>query len=478
MKIERSSGILLHPTSLPGGDLGASARAFVDLLASAGQRWWQILPLNPTDFLGSPYSSPSSMASNVGLIDLSEFGEPALAVETGSDRIDVAAVKAAKSNVLRRAWQAFTGDPEYDRFCREQAHWLDDWALFQAAKDLHGGSHWADWPEELVRRDPEALHELAQRAADTIEFTRFGQWIFDRQWSELRTYAAERDIQIIGDVPIFVAMDSVDVWANRELFEVSEGGRATSVAGVPPDYFSATGQKWGNPLFRWDVLAESDFAWWKARIRRVREMVDLVRIDHFRGFESYWAVPADAPTAETGEWRKGPGDAFFDAIRDEFGVVPFIAEDLGLITDDVLRLRDRHSLPGMKVMQFAFDGGPDHPFLPHTYPESCVAYTGTHDNDTTQGWWDSLGEETRHRVRTYLSHGNDGIVWAMIESLHASDADLVVVPFQDLYELGTEARMNLPGTSGGNWSWRATPDLFDDREPWKRLERTVDLAGR
>lgn len=479
----------MHPTSLPGGhgvgDVGGAARTFVDRLATAQQRWWQVLPLNPVDYLGSPYSSPSSMASNPTLIDLDELVEqgllePAdLADMPGQTlRFDIAPVTEAKRAALRTAFERFDADDAFDEFCAAEAYWLDDYALFAALSAAHDGAHWRDWPEELVRREPAALHAAQERYETSIRFHRFGQWVFDRQWKSLRRYAAERDVQIIGDVPIFVAMDSVDVWANRAFFQVDDDGEIARVAGVPPDYFSPTGQKWGNPLFDWAALAEDGYSWWKQRIARVVELTDLVRIDHFRGFESYWAVPADAPTAETGEWRQGPGDAFFEAVRDEFGDVPFIAEDLGMITDAVFELRDRQNLPGMKVMQFAFDGDPHHPFLPHNYPEFCVAYTGTHDNDTTLGWWRSTGESFRHNARTYLSHGDEGIVWAMIEALHASDARLVVIPVQDLYELGNDARMNLPGSSRDNWTWRLAPELLDDEEPWVRLGRIVDLHGR
>jgi 4-alpha-glucanotransferase len=491
MELPRSAGILLHPSSLPGGhgigDLGHTARTFVDRLDRAGQKWWQVLPLNPPDFLGSPYSSSSSMACDPRLIDLEELVsrgwlEPtelaSMPHPEDPSRIELDVVEAAKEKALRTAFERAPGDDaDFAQFCVDESAWLDDYALFSALQAAHG-PEWKKWPEPFVRREAAVLRKARVEHRREIEFVQFKQWIFDRQWSALREYAAERGVKIIGDVPIFVAMNSADVWANRDIFEVDEHGEAKVVAGVPPDYFSPTGQRWGNPLFRWDVLAERNYDWWGDRIARVVELVDIARIDHFRGFEGYYAIPAESPTAEVGEWRKGPGDAFFDWVKERFHDVPFIAEDLGVITPEVAGLRDRHGLPGMKILQFGFDGDVDHPFLPDNYPENCVAYTGTHDNDTTMGWWRSTSEETRHTARVYLSHPDEGIVWAMIEALMQSDAALVVIPVQDLYELGNEARMNLPGTSDGNWTWRMTEEQLDDLEPWDRLGQLVDLYGR
>lgn len=489
---EHACGVLLHPTSLPGGhgigDIGSSARAFVDLLERSGVTYWQVLPLNPPDFLGSPYSALSAMAANPMLADLAALADrgwiPAaeLPVDVPGN-VDFEVVGPAKERALRRAHELcddFTAIHESDfvEFCHDEQWWLDDWALFAAIRTALGGG-WMNWPEPIVRRDPDAIARASDELAGEIDYQKFAQWVTFEQWRSLRHYAAERGVKLIGDIPIFVAMDSSDVWANRDVFEVTDAGEATVVAGVPPDYFSETGQKWGNPLYRWDRLAETDYDFWRARIRVASELCDIVRIDHFRGFESYWEVPADAPTAETGEWMPGPGMAFFDWVKDEFGALPFIAEDLGLITDAVRDLLEATGLPGMKVMQFAFDGSPDHPFLPHTYPRNCVGYTGTHDNDTTQGWYDSLSERERHNVRSYLSHPDEGIVWAMIERLLGSDAWLTIVPFQDLHELGTDARMNLPGTStADNWSWRMTADQLADVTPWDRLRDLVELYGR
>ena len=498
-QLSRTSGVLLHPTSLPGGqgigDIGATARAFVDRLASANQSWWQVLPLNPPDYLGSPYSATSAMAISPLLCDLEDLVargwlDSSQLAPDQPGRIDFDAVAAAKNAALRTAWERararspmFPEDGaeslDFEAFCaREDDEWLDDWALFSALRTTHGGG-WQHWPDAIVRRDDEALAQAREELADEVGIAKFVQWVLFEQWRHLRSYAKARGVDIIGDIPIFVAMDSADVWARRGIFEVDDDGSASVVAGVPPDYFSPTGQKWGNPLYRWDALRETDYDFWRARIRVVRELCGIVRIDHFRGFESYWAVPAAAPTAEIGHWRRGPGVDFFRWVEHEFGTLPFIAEDLGMITDAVHHLRRRTGLPGMKVMHFAFDGTPDHPFLPHTYPENCVAYTGTHDNDTTLGWYRSAGERIRHNCRTYLRHADTGIVWAMIDALLASNANLAIVPFQDLHELGTEARINLPGTSSpDNWSWRMSPGLLDDARPWKRLAELTRLYGR
>lgn len=488
MQLPRSSGVLLHPTSLPGGhgvgDLGASSRKFVDLLALGGQQWWQVLPLNPADYLGSPYSATSAMAMSPLLCDLEDLRRRGWLRKRelpedapGRAVFDVAG--PAKDAAFRLAFERASNAPRgFEEFCARHAAWLDDWTLFAALRVAHGGD-WRNWPAPIVRREDAALAAARVTLEPEIRFARFAQWVMHSQWASLREYAAERGVRIIGDVPIFVAMDSADVWANREIFKVDANGRASVVAGVPPDYFSPTGQKWGNPVYRWDVLAAQDYAFWRERIRSVREQCDLVRIDHFRGFEAYWEVPAAAPTAETGQWRPGPGIDFFKWVARTFDEVPFIAEDLGLITAAVHELRNRAGLPGMKVMQFAFDGDPNHQFLPHTYPEHCVAYTGTHDNDTTMGWYRASDDLTRHYVRTYLSHADEGIVWAMIEALLASKARLTVLPFQDLHELGSEARMNLPGTSAPtNWSWRMTPEQLEDTAPWERLRSLVDQHGR
>ncbi len=497
MKVARSSGILLHPTSLPGqdgiGTLGGAARAFVDRLSEAGQSWWQMLPLNPTGPGGSPYSATSTFAMNPMLIDLDALADEGWLRQEELDAyypdrrppgrdVDFGQLEPAKQSVLETTWRHWRKQQqrrrEFEAFEEREEWWLHDFALYQALKQVHGDQSWRDWPDPLAAREPEALEEARGAHAEAIERVKFEQWVVDRQWSDLRAYADERGVQLIGDIPIFVAMDSAEVWAHREYFQLDELGQAQVVSGVPPDYFSEEGQKWGNPLYDWDALADSGYDWWIDRVRKVLEMVDVVRLDHFRGFEAYWAVPAEAETAVDGEWRDGPGDALFEAIRAEFGDVPFIAEDLGMITDEVRALRRRQKLPGMKVMQFAFDGTDDHPFLPHTYDERSVAYTGTHDNDTTAGWWESVDENTRHQVRTYLSCSNGQVVWRMIESILDSDAMLAIFPLQDIFELGQQARMNLPGDPEGNWSWRADHDMLQPGHAWERLFHATEAADR
>ena len=497
MQIERSSGILLHPTSLPGpygvGELGAEAYTFVDKLAQSGQSWWQILPLNPTDGSGSPYASSSAFAMNTALIPADEMHELGLltaeelaeledfAAGFSDDTYEVSQVLPYRIALFERAAGRFGQEhalfKDYEAFKAEQS-WLDDFALFSALKDEHGGGSWTQWPEPIRRRESKALSEAKDRLQTAVYAKSVLQFLSARAWQNLRAYAAQKGVKLIGDIPIFVAFDSADVWANRKYFLVDSNGQAKDVAGVPPDYFSATGQKWGNPLYDWDALAKDGYSWWMARIAQALAAFDVVRIDHFRGFESFWATPAEAPTAETGEWRKGPGSAFFDAVESHFGDVPFIAEDLGIITEEVEALRDNHHLPGMKILQFAFDHNPDHPFLPHTYPEHCVAYTGTHDNDTTMGWYWGEGEDTRHQVRSYLSHPDDGIMKAMMESLSASKASLVVFPLQDIFELGTDARMNTPGTSDDNWGWRVTTDVLEQKDAWDALKELTEKHGR
>jgi 4-alpha-glucanotransferase len=499
MNIPRSSGILLHPTSLPGPDgvgrLGGEARRFVDALAEAGQKWWQILPLNAPGHGGSPYSAISAFAGNPVLIDLealvgrgwleaSALGEfRGQLVGTKDEVFDIGPVTEGTFRLLQVAFEAWRGeggaeDEGFKRFVEANAYWLEDFALFVTLKHAHGGKSWQEWPAALVRRDETALQGAREQYAAQILEAKFHQWLFFEQWSELRAYGASKGVKFIGDIPIFVAMDSADAWANRDLFELDADGQPSAIAGVPPDYFSATGQRWGNPLYDWEEVASQGYQWWIDRTRKVLETVDLVRIDHFRGFAAYWRIPADEETAINGTWIEGPKDAVFDAIRAALGDVPFIAEDLGLITEDVTELRDRQGLPGMKVMQFAFDGDPEHPFLPHTYPEHSVAYTGTHDNDTTRGWYDKLSEGERHRVRGYLQHGDEGIVWKMLDALWASKARLVLAPAQDLFALGTEARMNVPGVAEGNWTWRMSGSMLDESTVWARLHDVTASAGR
>jgi len=494
MELGRTSGVLLHPTSLPGafgvGDLGAQAREFVDCLVAAKQRWWQILPLNPTDGSGSPYASYSAFAGNPMLIDLAPLLEKGWIKESdllalkdfaeseSDDRASIADLTPLKLQVLKLAHSNHNAHAQVAAYRKQHSAWIEDVALFSALKAHFADRSWKDWDAALVKREPKALAAAKKEHAAAMEFVVFSQWLFDTQWFDLRDYANERGVRIIGDLPIFVAMDSADVWADRSWFQVGPLGEADEVAGVPPDYFSATGQKWGNPLYDWAALEKDGFGWWIRRVQRAMAQCDLVRIDHFRGFESFWAVPESAPNAIQGEWRKGPADSFFTAIKKALGEVPFIAEDLGIITPEVSALRDRQKLPGMKILQFAFDGSPDHPFLPHTYPIRCVAYTGTHDNDTSLGWYESLSEEEKHHVRTYLSHGDQGIVWAMIESVSASKAELVVFPLQDILNLDADSRMNIPGTSTGNWGWRVTAEQLKNAKAFEHLAQITERVGR
>jgi 4-alpha-glucanotransferase len=503
MKLPRSSGVLLHPTSLPSpygiGDIGSASREFVDCLAAARQSWWQVLPLNEPGFGGSPYSALSAFAGNPALIDpdglisdglLDVVDWDSLLIRASwlktlpEDRAALAEGAALKREALALAWARFSSNDGpsglydmFDDFCEEEAHWLEDYALYAALKERHRGADWREWPAELVRRDPAALEAARGELADAIGRHKFIQHTFARQWAELRDYAEDVGVRLIGDIPIFVAMDSADVWARRDQFMMDAAGRASVVAGVPPDYFSATGQKWGNPLYDWAAVERDGWSWWVDRVASATELCDLVRIDHFRGFEAYWEVPADAPDAIKGRWVSGPGARFFDAIQGALGDVPFIAEDLGLITDAVHQLRDQFHLPGMKVMHFAFGGEADHPFLPHTYPELCVAYAGTHDNDTTRGWFSQLSADEQHRVRVYLGCDDAGVVDAMRRRLYASDAALVIIVAQDVLGLGSEARMNTPATVVGNWSWRMTAAQLAS-PAWSALGAEVEGSRR
>lgn len=471
----RSSGILLHPTSFPSpggiGTIGEEAHRFVEWLAAAEQSCWQILPLVDADEGGSPYNALSAMAGNPLLIDLRGLvaeglltrAELEAAQEQAQDGdVDFARVNSRKSTHLERAFTRFAYDPDHPwsesvaDYRREHASWIEDYALFRALRQRHGAP-WTSWPEPLRRRKADAIHEARESHAREIDLAVFLQFVFDQQWRSLRSHAAERGIAIIGDIPIFVAHDSADVWANQQLFDLNEDGQPVMVAGVPPDYFSKTGQRWGNPLFRWDLMKERGYQWWVARFRRTFEWVDVVRIDHFRGFESYWEIPAEEETAVSGEWRPGPGAAFFRAVQEQLGDLPLIAEDLGLITPEVHALRDELGYPGMRVLQFAFDGDPTNPHLPSNYPERTVAYTGTHDNDTIVGWWQNASREERTAARELFEGSDRPVQEAFMELLFESRARLVLAPLQDVLGLGAESRMNTPGTNEGNWRWRLRP---------------------
>ena len=479
----RGSGILLHPTSLPGrygiGDLGPTAYAWIDALARAQQKWWQVLPLGPTGYADSPYQCFSALAGNPYLISPEELvrlglvrADEAEAKLFPDEKVDFGPVIEYKVWLLGRAWEAFKGGAaaglraEFDEFRAAEAAWLDDFAFFMALKEQQGGGTWLAWPAALRKRQPAALAKARATLGDAIEQTQFRQFLFFRAWRALKAYANEHGIRLIGDIPIFVSSDSADVWAHPELFQLDADRQPVAVAGVPPDYFSATGQLWGNPLYDWAKLKASGYAWWIERFRAALKQVDLVRLDHFRGFEAYWRIPAGMPTAEIGEWTKGPGADLLTAIQAGLGGLPIIAEDLGVITPEVEALRDGFGLPGMKILQFAFGGATEDRFLPHTYDKNCVVYSGTHDNDTTVGWYTAATDVERDFVRRYLARDGRDIAWDLMRLAWGSVANLAVAPLQDVLSLGTKARMNLPGQPGGNWSWRfragdLTPGLHD-----------------
>lgn len=492
MPHRRQSGILLHPTSLPGpggiGSMGSEARRFVDFLASAGQSLWQVLPLGPTGFGNSPYSCYSAFAGNPMLIDLEtlveegDIEEKELQTGFSDELIDFPRVEAYKFGVLHRAADNFlaAGDiarkEEFRCFC-ESTQWLHDYALFMSAKSLHQGKSWRNWPEGIARRTSAALEEYSRILASAVGMQKYMQWQFSRQWGKVKQYANVNDIEIIGDIPIFVAYDSADVWVNPHLFHLDEHGRPLVVAGVPPDFFSETGQLWGTPLYNWEVTAFHGFNWWVERMKSALFLYDRVRIDHFRGFEAYWEVPATEKTAVNGRWVKGPGDALFNALIDKLGPLPVIAEDLGVITPDVEALRDRLGFPGMKILQFAFGSGPENPYLPHNHVREAVVYTGTHDNDTTAGWYAGLPAKEKKQIRDYLGSDGKDIVGDLIRAALASVANTAVIPLQDVLGLDSRARMNVPGKSAGNWAWRFTGEMLREEVSVRLLEMT-EMYGR
>jgi len=481
----RRAGILLHPTSLPegpgNGDLGPAAYRFADFLAEAGVGVWQTLPLGPTHEDGSPYHSLSAHAGSRRLIarePLVEAGwldgvpEPGEGEDPEAFRLDL--VARAHRGFRERAAPA--QGAELDIFCAEHAHWLEDFALFMVLR-AEQGRPWWEWPEPLRDRDPEAMGQARERLADALDHHRFAQWVFFQQWHALKDYANARGILLFGDIPIFVAHDSAEVWAHREVFALDRDGQPETVAGVPPDYFSETGQYWGNPHFRWDRLAADGYRWWIDRIRTQHELFDWVRLDHFRGFQAFWEIPYGAEPVE-GRWVEGPGADFFQAVAEALGELPLVAEDLGVITAEVAALRERFALPGMKVLQFAFDGDSGNPFLPHNHRRDFVAYTGTHDNNTTLGWWrDELGEGDRQQVREYLGMPEEAMPWPLVRAGLASVAACAVVPLQDCLALGSEHRMNQPATVEGNWQWRFRWDWLGNHLA-DRLRRMNDLYGR
>lgn len=472
MRLPRACGVLLHPTSLPGprgcGDFGDEARRFIDWLSAAGQRIWQVLPLGMIGAGHSPYMSPSAFAGNPLLVDLADLQrrgwltpeeiEPLTPFP--APRVDYATVIPWRMRRLALAAERFArtaaseARADYDRFCDEQAWWLEDHALFTALSDAQPGRAWTEWPDGLAARDPLALTRARARLVEALDVCRFVQWCFFRQWHELRSYAQARGVRLFGDAPIFVSVDSADVWAHPALFELDAAGRPAAVAGVPPDYFSATGQRWGNPLYRWEAHAATGYDWWRRRIRHALASFDLLRIDHFRGFAACWRIPAHEPTAIRGEWVPGPGAALFHELTRSLGPLPIVAEDLGIITSDVERLRRTFAFPGMCVLQFAWGGDIANPYLPHNLTADSVVYTGTHDNDTTVGWWSGADEGTRRHVRDYLATDGHEIHWDMIRAACASVADTAIIPMQDVLGLDGRHRMNTPGQADGCWTWR------------------------
>jgi 4-alpha-glucanotransferase len=482
---ERASGILLHPTSLPGpfgaGDLGANAYLFVDWLAAAGQTWWQVLPLGEIGPGNSPYMSSSAFAGNVLLIDLAELAHQGWLEEADltphpefrHDRVNFALQAPYRLERLRRAAQRFFASSDetmrraYDDFCLVECEWLNDYARFMTIAEQQEWRNWNLWPAQLANREPQALILLEAVFIDKINFWKFCQWCFSRQWILLKTYANQHGVKLIGDVPIFVALQSADVWAHRELFELDEAGFPTVVAGVPPDYFSKTGQLWGNPLYRWDVHESTGFSWWIMRLQFALTSFDQVRIDHFRGFAEYWEVPAAETTAINGRWMPGPGARLFSAFEAAFPHLPVIAEDLGVITSDVAELRDMFALPGMRILQFAFAEDRTNHFLPHNYIVNSVAYTGTHDNDTMTGWWNTASDKEKSFAQDYFGTEVLDIPWDMMSALSASVANTVIFPMQDVLCLSGEHRMNYPGRAMGNWEWRFS---WDQVQPWKTMK--------
>ena len=507
MSFPRASGILLHPTSLPGpfgiGDLGPAAYEFADFLVAAGQSLWQVLPLGPTGYGDSPYACYSAFAGNTLLISPEKLADEGLLDESDVSlrpsassalRIDFGEAHKTKDQLLRNAYQSYTKTTDtalrsaFETFAQEQANWLEDYALFRALKDAHGGVAWNEWEASLIRRTEAALTRARDELREEIEAHMFYQFLFFRQWFALKRHCNENGISIVGDLPIFVAQDSSDVWTNPEQFKLDKNGKPLVVAGVPPDYFSSTGQLWGNPLYNWETMQADGFKWWIERVRATLTVVDIARVDHFRGFAACWEIPGGDKTAERGQWVEAPGKELFTAIRKTLGELPIIAEDLGVITPDVVALREEFGFPGMRILQFGFGSDSKNIDLPHNYVPNVVAYTGTHDNDTTVGWFKSVAGEgsTRtekqiERERTfclnYLNTKGEEIHWDFIRGVLASVANTAIVPLQDLLGLGTEARMNLPNSTEGNWAWRFNSG---DLEPGiaLKLKDLSNLYGR
>jgi len=498
MPFARSSGIVLHPTSLPGqfgiGDLGQSAYEFIDFLERSGQKIWQVLPLGPTGYEHSPYTMNfSAFAGNPLLVSLEQLAAEGLletaalqgiGEDTDPTRVDFDQVIPLKTRYLRQAYQRFEPDEAFAQFCQEQAYWLEDYVLFISLLEANDGQDWSEWDSAIARREPTALQAQAQHLEDEIQYHRFVQFKFFEQWKRLRTYANDRGIQIVGDISIYVCYNSADVWADPQCFKLDpETLRPLYIAGVPPDYFSATGQLWGNPVYDWDYLKNSQFEWWVKRFKATLEYVDVVRIDHFRAFEAYWQVPAGEATALNGEWIEAPGYAFFDTLGDRLGSLPVLAEDLGIITPEVEALRDHFEFPGMKILLFAFGDDENNPYLPHNFERNCAVYVGTHDNDTAIGWWEhDASEAVKQAVARYLGFDSPDqiteIHWALLRLAYGSVADLAIVQLQDVLGLGHESRMNDPSTPVGNWRWRYPNSDLLSEEVAQRLQAVTQTYGR
>lgn len=491
--IMRKSGVLLPVSSIPSpygiGAFSKEAYAFIDLLEKAGQSYWQILPLGPTGYGDSPYQSFSTFAGNPYYIDLEALIEEGYLTKAeceqydfGDDAVyvDYEKIYLSRFKVLRKAYQNshIEEDQAYQKFVEENAYWLKDYALYMAVKNSFGGKSWSEWDEDIRLRKPAAIEKYAGQYAQEIAFYQFQQYLFAKQWFALKTYANEKKIQIIGDIPIYVAFDSSDTWANPELFQLDETLTPTAVAGCPPDAFSSTGQLWGNPLYRWAYHKETDYAWWMKRIAYCYQLYDVVRIDHFRGFDEYYSIPYGDPTAEFGHWEKGPGYEIFKTMKAKLGSKAVIAEDLGFLTDSVIKLVKKTGYPGMKILQFAFDSREESDYLPHNYVSNSIAYTGTHDNDTTLGWYDKLNRRDKAFARKYLNiRSRKDVPWAFIRAALSSVSATCVIPMQDYLELGTEARINTPSTLGTNWKWRMLPGQFTEELAGKMYDMTR-LYGR
>ena len=487
--MNRSAGIFLHPTSLPSrfgvGDLGGWAYRFVDLMAENGQSMWQVCPLGPTGYGSCPYQSMSSFAGSSLMLSLDKLADWGLLTREELDafphyndhNVEFEAVVAAKEKLYTLAFSRYTPDADFDAFCEKERYWLDDYALFMVIKANKNGAHWKEWDSHLKLRFPASLAELETTERKKIRYQKFLQYMFRKQWHELRAYANSRGVSIMGDIPYYASYDSADAWAWPDVFELDDTGNPVSVGGVPPDYFSETGQLWGNPVYAWENMKSNNYEWWINRIRYTLELVDWVRIDHFRGIEAYWSVPYGSETAINGEWVKGPDHEFFDVLKREMGTLPLIAEDLGIITPEVDKMRLDANIPGMKVLQFAFDRNADNPYLPYNIESKSVVYTGTHDNDTSLNWFNSLSPDEKHYICEFIGCSEHEFMASFIRMAYSCSAQLCILPMQDILWLGEGHRMNIPGKADGNWSWRFTEDMLDPHR-LAMIRRFAEIYGR